>query len=480
METETITVIKKNLNFSNSNDNKLYYEECLAPKQTYSDQINNSIILTHAPNINGFSDTPNNSYLPRNFTILDDDCPPGYVNYTNIAYNTGSFVKYLGRYYVSTNNILIGENPLISNKWQQKIPESNLRKHYKKQLVNMINTADYGSNNPLPIQTILPLSYIHYSVRTGVASVINNGSLTSILLSGNEGELLPNFQLQYVSGLINFNIVNIKSVDYITSSPNVLVNLYETLSVALSGNETYNVIPMFNNSPNYLKNAINFYFDSPYNTYMPYVETFAGSEIPFGTSNYTLDTDIGMITFYNGIPSNVNALNPVKISFYSCINNDKNSIYNKSKNKKLINNIVEVISLTVPQSISIFEYDTQNLIIDMINNNNSNNSIVYPNFKLYPTIDININCDLSTSLTFQIFAIEYDQILATKNVTVLTYKNKTITISVNKSDIFNMINSNNLNKTTQENNANNNNNTKNIILEVRSFGSGFINTISIV
>jgi hypothetical protein len=41
--------------------------------------------------------------------------------------------------------------------------------------------------------------------------------------------------------------------------------------------------------------------------------------IPFGQNDWIIDTSAGLLTFYNGVPSGVNASNPPKISFYKYI-----------------------------------------------------------------------------------------------------------------------------------------------------------------
>ncbi len=481
---------KKHFNFSSSNNDRKYYEEFLAPKITYKDQILDCLIPTHAPASNGSlinTEPPTNSYLPKNFTLLDDNCPPGYTNWQPIPYNLNSFVFYFGRFFRSNQVTLATDIPGLSNKWQQKIPESNLRKRYKITL-EAVPISSETTINPLPIQSTIPQAYINKTIIAGKAPVKVNpflapDNLKSIIMSGNPiietAEILPGFLIQYVSGTENFGLVSVKYCDYTINFPDITIYLNEQLNNPLTGNETYNIIPMFHNSPNYLKNIVDHTFDAPYYTYMHYIEKTNGNEIPFGVSDYVIDKDIGMITFYDGIPSNVDSLNPIKISFYQAIPNLEN-INNKEDDKiikNLLNMPVEITETTSNglQSIANFTIDSYKLQLDLPNKN-INLPLIYPNKKTNQYINVNFTLNFIPSANqtvfIDIFAIDYDAILTTKTIIFsnLSTQNKiSDTISILKQDIVNLINTNNNNLLNNKNSSINSNTNYDILLEIRAY-----------
>lgn len=64
---------------------------------------------------------------------------------------------------------------------------------------------------------------------------------------------------------------------------------------------------------NQLKDAIPFYFgDGSYNYS---VKSNTNAAIPFGTNDWVIDSDAGVLTFYNGVPANM----PPKVSFYKYV-----------------------------------------------------------------------------------------------------------------------------------------------------------------
>jgi hypothetical protein len=437
------SLIKKFFKFTNSNNDRKYYEEFLAPAIINKNQILDVFIPTHAPNIFGNNIIVNdildinNCYKPKDFTILDDGCPPGYVNFIDGNYNVDFLVKYSGRYWISNVNTNLGDIPGISSKWIQRIPESKLRKRYKLQLMSVPFSA-HITTNPLPIQAIKSQSYIHNAIIIGTSPVLVNTdintNLNSILLSSLElqTELLDGFLIKYVNGMVNFNTVTIKNIIY-NNDNTILVMLYETLNVPLSGTETYVIIPLYGNSPNFLKNSVDFSFDAPYYTYKPYIEKNNGNEIPFGVSDYIIDNDIGMITFYDGIPSNVDSLNPIKVSFYQVIENNFITNNNEIKNNIITNSNVE-----------IFNYNLKDLIYDDVNKLNL--TVVYPNKKVSPHINIIIDLDIMINniVTVDILAIDYD--ISIYNNTFTKVGNSKLKINIPKKNIIDSIlkiNSNN-------------------------------------
>lgn len=65
-----------------------------------------------------------------------------------------------------------------------------------------------------------------------------------------------------------------------------------------------------------LRDAIPFNFD-PSGSYVPTLKkSFDSSVIASGLNDWVVDTEAGMVTFYAGLPTNVNASNPPKITFW--------------------------------------------------------------------------------------------------------------------------------------------------------------------
>ena len=382
---ENAILFKKFLGFSSSNVDKKFYEEFLSPTNIYKDNVNNSLIPSHAPAANGNivnDDNTNLSYLVKNFTIDDDGCPIGFTVWKAIPYGLASKVYYFGRYWRSNTVTLAVDIPGFSIKWTQIIPQSNLRKRYKVTLEAVPVSAELTIPPPLPINTTTPQAYVSKIIISGkgpvkVNTLPNPDNLKSIIMSGTApietAEILPGFLIQYNTGTVDFDVVSVRYTDYITLYPDIIVYINETLSIPLTGNETYKIIPMYHNSPNYLKGLVPYTYDNPYNTYMHYIEKSNGDEIPLNVSDTIIDSDIGMITFNDGIPIGVDALNPIKMSFYQVVP-DMNKIdisddSDENSNINLITNSIEVTETTsnAPQSIHIFNFNAKNLLIDIPN-----------------------------------------------------------------------------------------------------------------
>jgi len=71
---------------------------------------------------------------------------------------------------------------------------------------------------------------------------------------------------------------------------------------------------------NELKDAIPFYFgDGSYNYS---VKSSTSAAIPFGTNDWVIDSDAGILTFYNGVPANM----PPSVSFYKYVGSKGSAI----------------------------------------------------------------------------------------------------------------------------------------------------------
>lgn len=69
-----------------------------------------------------------------------------------------------------------------------------------------------------------------------------------------------------------------------------------------------------------LKDAVPFNFDSTGASYVPILKkSFDNSVIPTGQNDWVVDIEAGMVTFYAGLPTNVNASYPPKITFWKYI-----------------------------------------------------------------------------------------------------------------------------------------------------------------
>lgn len=69
-----------------------------------------------------------------------------------------------------------------------------------------------------------------------------------------------------------------------------------------------------------LKNAVPFNFDPVSASYVPILKkSFDNSVIAAGLNDWVVDVEAGLVTFYAGLPTNVNAANPPKITFYKYI-----------------------------------------------------------------------------------------------------------------------------------------------------------------
>jgi len=69
-----------------------------------------------------------------------------------------------------------------------------------------------------------------------------------------------------------------------------------------------------------LKDAIPFNFDSVGATYAPTLKkSYDNSVIASGLNDWVVDVEAGMVTFYAGLPTNVNSTYPPKISFWRYI-----------------------------------------------------------------------------------------------------------------------------------------------------------------
>ena len=69
-----------------------------------------------------------------------------------------------------------------------------------------------------------------------------------------------------------------------------------------------------------LKDAIPFNFDPVGASYVPTLKkSFDNSVIPTGQNDWVVDIEAGLVTFYAGLPTNVNSSNPPKITFWKYI-----------------------------------------------------------------------------------------------------------------------------------------------------------------
>ncbi len=69
-----------------------------------------------------------------------------------------------------------------------------------------------------------------------------------------------------------------------------------------------------------LMDAVPFNFDPVGATYVPTLKkSFDNSVIAAGLNDWVVDTEAGMVTFYAGLPTNVNATYPPKITFWKYI-----------------------------------------------------------------------------------------------------------------------------------------------------------------
>jgi hypothetical protein len=67
-----------------------------------------------------------------------------------------------------------------------------------------------------------------------------------------------------------------------------------------------------------LMDAIPFNFD-PSGSYVPTLKKSDNSTIPFGTNDWVIDTEAGLVTFYAGLPSGVSSGTPPKITFWKYV-----------------------------------------------------------------------------------------------------------------------------------------------------------------
>lgn len=69
-----------------------------------------------------------------------------------------------------------------------------------------------------------------------------------------------------------------------------------------------------------LKDAIPFNFDPVGATYVPTLKkSYDNSVIAAGLNDWVVDIEAGMVTFYSGLPANVNSTYPPKITFWKYI-----------------------------------------------------------------------------------------------------------------------------------------------------------------
>jgi hypothetical protein len=105
-------------------------------------------------------------------------------------------------------------------------------------------------------------------------------------------------------------------IDQIPNTAPVLADTQTVGVVQYFQNLTLTAVPGTTGSFHHsnLVNAIPFNFGDGV-SYNYSIKDFTGAAIPFGTSDWVLDIDAGVLTFYNGVPGNM----PPKISFYKYV-----------------------------------------------------------------------------------------------------------------------------------------------------------------
>lgn len=311
-------LFKKYLNYTSTNVNKKYTEEIIAFKRNYVKDLVVQRIPKHAPAYDGRKVTYNNpkqnllnivSLEPKDFLLNDKDCPIGFANYVvGSPYAANFKVFYKSQYYESNVAINVGDVPGISPKWDNiteyalSIP---IRKRYR---VNL---------TPLPISD--PSNKSFQNIIPPYNSVFNlmvNNRLDALQINNNEFDTLreilvkdiiyiPSFDLYFKVLKVQYNNI-LNTTVYITKLSaddkfyNPANNNPGILPSMITGTENY---ILYSHLDSYLNNGIDFNFDY---TYTPAIYDSSNALLPFGLGDYLFDMDIGIITYYETAPANVN------------------------------------------------------------------------------------------------------------------------------------------------------------------------------
>ena len=130
---------------------------------------------------------------------------------------------------------------------------------------------------------------------------------------------------------------------------------------AVAGNDQSFVGPSNGGDGNILASTIPFNFDGGTNTYVYQLFDYNGTSIPFGTGDWVVDPDSGVLTFYeysdlSGAGLTVSKTQPPKISYYRYVgtkgmssglwtdnSTNASTIYYNASNTVVIGNTTEQV-----------------------------------------------------------------------------------------------------------------------------------------
>jgi hypothetical protein len=443
---------KKLNNFSNTDNNKKYYEEFKSRRKLLVNDFRVKIPKL-APDVDGFNVTdPTLSLEPKDFTSLDNNCPPGFKNYTATTYPAFSKVYYAGRYWINKVSANSSQNPLNSLLWQDitEIALSHpLRKRYKVQTAYIPGYSDGETNslnfahnskdigNFIPISSITPLmvSTINLSDLTNSNEIVELGGGMQIKLntlqiniseftSGNIREIveydeiyIPSLSITAVVTRIDWNLAAPHCTLFVKNKTNNGITTTNLLPSLIVGNEMFQLIKK---QSSYMSDSVDFSFDITYNHY---VEKNNGDELAFGV--YEFDGDAGIVTFFSNntthlFPSNVTENLPVRISLYQIADN-----YELTKLQTTIEKFnSEIIQLD--PNIPDLAYSMNIPLYKLMQDYYTNTQII---------------CDIQTSNTLYIslYLSEYEQFLFTTNISASSTKQIKSNIIIENNKILSII-----------------------------------------